>query len=219
MPQGAGLAAAVQGTLRVQPDPPPLEVVRGGQGLGAGPDRPPHDAPWHPVYEGLPADVCLLLSHQGQQLTLKGHLGGLLLSLPPEDTSHLGLGSFQYLGLLNPEGGLVGGAVGGGGDEALVLGLHLLKDVLTLHSSAGFVGPLALPLHCAPECLLGVEVGHEGRVNEGRDVSLQVDLGHQLGAQEGGGEFIYTLKTVNTGTIIATFTNVTTVTSVTTVPI
>ena len=125
MPQCAGLPTALQATLGVHPDPPPLQVVRGGQGLGAGPGSPPHDPPRQSVDEGLPGDVGLLHGQQCQHLALEGDLGRLLLGLLPEDLPDLGLGSLENLGLLNPDGGLEVGAVGWGGDEADVLGLNL----------------------------------------------------------------------------------------------
>ena len=95
------MQGAPEPTLGVHLDPPPLQVVRGGQGLGAGPDGPPHHPPRRPVDEGLPGDDGLLLCHQCQQLALEGHLGRLLLSLLPIGLTNFGLGSFKHLWLLD----------------------------------------------------------------------------------------------------------------------
>ena len=156
--QGAPQAAALQSTLGVHPDPPPLQVVRGGQGLGAGPGSLPHNPPRRPVDEGLPGDVGLLLGPQCQQLALEGDLGRLLLCLLPIGLTDFGLRSFKHLWLLDHDGGLKVGAGGGGEDEADVLDLNLLQYLLTLDSCAGVVCPLPLSLHRAPECLLSVLV-------------------------------------------------------------
>ena len=53
--QCAWLPTAFQATLALSPkSPPPLEVTKGGQGLGACPDGPPHNPPQHPKDGGLP---------------------------------------------------------------------------------------------------------------------------------------------------------------------
>ena len=64
-----------------------------------------------PVDEGPPGHVRLLLGHEGEELTLEGHLAGRLLGLLLVDVHYLGSGCLEDLGPLHPDGGLEGGAV------------------------------------------------------------------------------------------------------------
>ena len=81
MPKCTYGCTPLHGAPGVHLDPPPGQVVRGGQALGASPDGPGHHAPRHPVDHGLPGDVSLLLGQEGQHGPLEGDLLCLLLGL------------------------------------------------------------------------------------------------------------------------------------------